>query len=143
MFFMIFKLFGFFHAQISKFWNENIAFIYLNLLSTLGWNEEKANLNQILNRNDLWEIVWLFFHTKLQLNTWKNYLTLGRTFQNLEKILKLSVPSTPIVCSFCVESINSLTWVTVVFPSPKLSSVTIVLYLEWTGWKTSRCVARW
>ena len=68
-FFMIVNNFGFSHGQISKFWNKkNIAVINLELLSTLGWSEEKVNLNQILNRNDLWEILRLFSHNKLQLN---------------------------------------------------------------------------
>ena len=56
-FFMIFNNFGFSHGQISRFWNKKNC-----------CHQEKVNLNQILNRNDLWEILRLFSHNKLQLN---------------------------------------------------------------------------
>ena len=73
---------------------KEIVFINLDLLSTLGWSEEKVNLNQILNRKWLkWKFMIIYpqhitaeqMVFSFEVFTCKNYFTLGWTFQNLEK----------------------------------------------------------
>ena len=51
---MIFNKLVFPTVKFLNFEMKKIA-IHLKLLSTLGSSEEKVNLNQILNRNDLWK----------------------------------------------------------------------------------------
>ena len=67
-FFMIFNNFGFSHGQISKFWKKKHCCHQFETIVYTWLKWRKVNLNQILNRNDIWEILRLFSHNKLQLN---------------------------------------------------------------------------
>ena len=118
---LFFPMVKFLNFEIKKF-----AVINLELLSTLGWSEEKVNLNQILNKNDLWENLWLFSHAKLQLNKWDFPLNfyLQELFLHLAKLFKIWKKTPKNLPSRHTQTIKSYVhlWITTISLSTKFAT---------------------